>query len=108
MLGAYAFGRTMSKVSVEAGRKRIRRGLRRPSEWDVLLKDQHEGYITWSELEDQRVITNNATGKGSAVTGALRRGELLFSRLPLRSLRPQPIRGLWRESRGAITATALS
>src|SRR6201982_4091122 len=43
--GAYAFGRTMSKVSVEAGRKRIKRGLRRPqSEWDVLLKDQHEVY----------------------------------------------------------------
>ena len=28
--GAYAFGRTMSKVSVEDGRKRIQRGLRRP------------------------------------------------------------------------------
>ena len=81
--GAYAFGRTMSKVSVEDGRKRIKRGLRRPqSEWDVLLKDQHEGYITWSEFErNQRVITNNATGKGSAVTGAVRRGELLLAGL---------------------------
>ena len=28
--GAYAFGRTTSKVSVENGRKRVRRGLRRP------------------------------------------------------------------------------
>ena len=27
--GAYAFGRTMSRVSVEDGRKRVRRGLRR-------------------------------------------------------------------------------
>ena len=81
--GAYAFGRTMSKVSVEDGRKRIKRGLRRPqSEWDVLLKDQHEGYITWSEFErNQRVIANNATGKGSAVTGAVRRGELLLAGL---------------------------
>jgi hypothetical protein len=81
--GAYAFGRTMSKVSVEDGRKRIKRGLRRPqSEWDVLLKDQHEGYIAWSEFErNQRVITNNATGKGSAVTGAVRRGELLLAGL---------------------------
>ena len=78
-----SFGRTMSKVSVEAGRKRIKRGLRRPqSEWDVLLKDQHEGYITWSEFErNQRVIINNATGKGSAVTGAVRRGELLLAGL---------------------------
>src|SRR5246127_4731875 len=81
--GAYAFGRTMSRVSVEDGRKRVKRGLRRPqSEWDVLLEDQHEGYITWSEFErNQRVIANNATGKGSAVAGAVRRGELLLAGL---------------------------
>ena len=79
--GAYAFGRTMSKVSVENGRKRVRRGLRRSqTEWDVLLKDQHEGYITWSEFErNQRAIADNATGKGSAsARGAVRRGELLM------------------------------
>lgn len=81
--GAYAFGRTMSKVSVEDGRKRVKRGLRRPlAEWDVLLKDQHEGYITWSEFErTQRVIADNATGKGAAVRGAVRRGELLLAGL---------------------------
>src|SRR5213594_3334039 len=50
--GAYAFGRTMSKVSLEDGRKRVNRGVRRPmAEWDVLLKDQHEGYISWSEFD---------------------------------------------------------
>ena len=81
--GAYAFGRTMSKVSVEDGRKRVKRGLRRPlAEWDVLLTDQHEGYITWSEFErNQRVIADNATGKGAAVRGAVRRGELLLAGL---------------------------
>ena len=82
--GAYAFGRTMSKVSVEDGRKRVRRGLRRPlAEWDVLLKDQHEGYISWSQFErNQQVIADNATGKGSAaVRGAVRRGELLLAGL---------------------------
>jgi DNA invertase Pin-like site-specific DNA recombinase len=82
--GAYAFGRTTSKVSVEEGRKRVRRGVRRPlTEWDVLLKDQHEGYISWVEFErNQRVIANNATGKGSAVArGAARHGELLLAGL---------------------------
>ena len=82
--GAYAFGRTTSKVSVEGGRKRVRRGVRRPmAEWDVLLEDQHEGYITWDEFErNQRVIADNATGKGSAtVKGAVRRGELLLAGL---------------------------
>src|SRR5215467_6947965 len=82
--GAYAFGRTTSKVSVENGRKRVRRGLQRPqTEWDVLLKDHHEGYITWSEFErNQQVIANNTTAKGSdAATGAVRRGELLLAGL---------------------------
>jgi DNA invertase Pin-like site-specific DNA recombinase len=82
--GAYAFGRTASKVSVEEGRKRVRRGVRRPlAEWDVLLKDQHEGYISWAEFErNQQVIANNATGKGSAVArGAARHGELLLAGL---------------------------
>src|SRR5208283_4914942 len=82
--GAYAFGRTTSKVSVEEGRKRVRRGVRRPlAEWDVLLKDQHEGYISWAEFErNQRVIANNATGKGSALArGAARHGELLLAGL---------------------------
>jgi DNA invertase Pin-like site-specific DNA recombinase len=81
--GAYAFGRTMSKASVEDGRKRIKRGLRRPqAEWDVLLKDQHAGYITWSEFErNQRVIADNATGKGALARGAVRRGELLLAGL---------------------------
>jgi DNA invertase Pin-like site-specific DNA recombinase len=82
--GAYAFGRTTSKVSVEEGRKRIKRGLRRPqTEWVVLLKDQHEGYIIWDEFEkNQRVIADNATRKGSAmVRGAVRSGEALLAGL---------------------------
>src|SRR3981081_1794106 len=79
--GAYAFGRTTSKVSVEHGRKRGRRGVHRPmAEWDVLITDHHGAYITWDEFErNQRVIANNATGKGSAtVKGAVRCGELLL------------------------------
>jgi DNA invertase Pin-like site-specific DNA recombinase len=82
--GAYAFGRTASKTIVEDGRKRVRRGLRRPMmEWDVLIKDRHEGYISWEEFErNQRVIADNATGKGSAMArGAARRGELILSGL---------------------------
>jgi DNA invertase Pin-like site-specific DNA recombinase len=79
--GAYAFGRTTSKVSVEQGRKRVRRGVHRPMAlWDVLIKDHHEAYITWAQFQqNQRVIADNATGKGNAaVKGAVRRGELLL------------------------------
>ena len=82
--GAYAFGRTTSKVSVVDGRKRVRRGIRRPlAEWDVLIKGHHEAYITWEEFErNQRVIANNGLRRGSAMArGAVRRGELLLAGL---------------------------
>ena len=82
--GAYAFGRTTSKVSVENGRKRVRRGVRRPlSECDVLIKDHHEGYISWEEFErNQQVIAASAMSKGSAVVkGAVRKGEVLLAGL---------------------------
>src|SRR4029077_19265896 len=82
--GAYVFGRTGSRVSVEAGRKRVRRGLRRaPQEWDVLLRERHEGYISWDQFErNQRVIADNANRMGiGAVKGAVRRGELLLAGL---------------------------
>src|SRR5436190_20199887 len=43
--GAYVFGRTGSRVTLEAGRKRIARGFRRDrSSWEVLIPDHHEGY----------------------------------------------------------------
>jgi recombinase/recombinase-like zinc beta ribbon protein len=79
--GAYAFGRTTSRISVVEGRKRIRRGVRRPiDEWDVLIKDHHAAYITWDEFErNVKAIANNATGMSSAlVRGAARKGELLL------------------------------
>jgi hypothetical protein len=79
--GAYAFGRTTSRVSVKGGRKHIRRGVHRPmAEWDVLIKDHHPAYITWDEFEHNlEVIANNATGMSSALArGAARKGELLL------------------------------
>ncbi|WP_201742207.1 recombinase family protein [Mangrovicoccus ximenensis] len=42
--GAYAFGRTSSRIAVENGRKRVSRGHRRDrDDWDVLIVDHHEG-----------------------------------------------------------------
>jgi DNA invertase Pin-like site-specific DNA recombinase len=79
--GAYAFGRTTSRISVVDGRKHVRRGVHRPmDEWDVLIKDHHAAYITWDEFErNLKAIANNATGMSSALTrGAAREGELLL------------------------------
>ena len=82
--GAYAFGRTGSKVTVEDGRKCIRRGVRRQmSEWDVLIKDHHDGYISWEDFErNQRILANNGYRKASGMAmGAVRSGELLLAGL---------------------------
>jgi len=81
--GAYAFGRTGSRVTIENGRKRILRGYRKDrSDWTVLLVDHHEGYLSWPDYErNQRLIADNANGKGMMVRGAVRKGEALLTGL---------------------------
>lgn len=81
--GAYAFGRTFSRVSVRDGRKRVVRGFRRErSEWEVLLPGHHEGYISWEEFErNQRLIADNANSKGLMARGSVRRGDALLAGL---------------------------
>ena len=81
--GAYVFGRTGSQVRVEAGRKLITRGVQRPqNEWEVLIRDHHEGYISWDEYEhNRRIISGNANMKGEMVPGAVRNGGGLLTGL---------------------------
>ncbi len=81
--GAYAFGRTGSRTTIEDGRKRVLRGHRKArSDWAVLLLDHHEGYLPWAEYErNQRLIADNANGKGMMVRGAVRKGEALLAGL---------------------------
>ena len=81
--GAYAFGRTGSRTTIEGGRKRVLRGHRKDrSEWAVLLVDHHEGYLSWAEYErNQRLIADNANGKGMMVRGPVRTGEALLAGL---------------------------
>jgi excisionase family DNA binding protein len=81
--GAYVFGRTGSRITIEAGRKRIVRGFRKDrSAWEVLIRDHHEGYISWVEFErNQRLISDNANGKSFLSRGSIRRGEALLAGL---------------------------
>jgi len=81
--GAYAFGRTGSRVTIEAGRKRVVRGFRlERSAWDTLILDHHEGYIGWAEFErNQRLISDNANGRSFMSRGSVRRGEALLAGL---------------------------
>ncbi len=78
--GAYAFGRRTTRVTIENGRKRVVRSMQRDwRSWDVLIRDHHEGYITWAEFErNQQLIADNANGKRFMSRGAVRSGEALL------------------------------
>ena len=75
--GAYAYGRRRQETVIDNGRKRVRRGIAKhnPQDWTVLLRDHHDGYITWDQFErNQELLSENMT----KVRGAVRnRPELL-------------------------------
>jgi DNA invertase Pin-like site-specific DNA recombinase len=65
--GAYAFGRTRTRQQVDAGggvRSRTRAVAR--DQWQVLIRDHHEGYITWQDhLAIQAKMAANQTSAGA-------------------------------------------
>jgi len=81
--GAYVFGRTASQTKLEDGRKRILRARQRDQgQWRVLIRDHHEGYISWETFEhNQRIIAQNTNMMGEQVQGSIRRGEALLAGL---------------------------
>lgn len=81
--GAYAFGRTNQKIILEEGRKRtIKERLAAPEDWQVLIQDHHEGFITWSEYQSNlETLRHNRNQLGAAVRGAARDGKGLLAGL---------------------------
>ena len=96
--GSYAYGRRGTRVTIEAGRKRVTRDALRRNwrEWEVLIHDHHDGYITWADFEtNQHLIADNANGKSY-----LGRGSIVARIIPLRALRSPttyPIHGKGRQ-----------
>jgi excisionase family DNA binding protein len=78
--GAYVFGRTASRTRVEDGRKVITHGVaRRREDWTVVIRDHHDGYISWAEYDrNQMTIADNANMKGAMVSGSVRNGSALL------------------------------
>ena len=77
--GAYAYGKGEKRTEIVDGRARTSYGHRRPiQDWEVLLKDHHDGYIDWAEFErNQKQLAVNAYGKlGGAKSGRGGRGLL--------------------------------
>jgi hypothetical protein len=63
--GAYAYGKSEKRVAVIDGRARKTYGHgKSPEDWEVLIRDHHEGYIDWTEYErNQTVLAANAYGR---------------------------------------------
>ena len=81
--GAYVFGRTISRIRLEGGRKVVTHGvMRRREDWEVLIRDHHDDYIPWEQYErNQNIIAGNANMKGAMVPGSVRHGDGLLAGL---------------------------
>ena len=81
--GAYAFGRTAGRTRIVDGRARKTDGHKRAmDDWGVLLRDNHEGYITWECFEEnQRTLLENAHMKKRASRKSGRGGRALLTGL---------------------------
>ncbi len=85
--GAYAFGRRGQRTAVKDGRARKSSGHSKPmTEWLVLLRGNHAGYISWEEFEEnlsmigenthmqKRASRKSARGGRALLTGLVRCG----------------------------------
>ena len=81
--GAYAFGRRTHRVQVVDGRPRKTIGHRKPMHaWNVLIQNNHEGYISWEEFEEnRRMLAENAYMLHRASRKAARGGRALLTGL---------------------------
>ena len=81
--GAYAFGRRAQRTQITNGRAHKINGLAKPrEEWSVLLRDDHPGYISWQEYEDnQKLLLENAHMKKNCARKSARGGRALLTGL---------------------------
>lgn len=63
--GAYIYGKSEHRTAIVNGRAQKTYGHGKPfEEWEVVLKDHHEGYIDWAEFErNQKQLAANAYGR---------------------------------------------
>ena len=81
--GAYAYGKSETRTKIVEGRARKSTGHRKPqSEWRVLIKDHHPGYLSGDEYErSQAMIAANAHMHAGGEPKAGRGGTALLSGL---------------------------
>jgi DNA invertase Pin-like site-specific DNA recombinase len=81
--GAYAYGRSREDIRVVDGQfLKVSRKNLPIDEWKVLLKDHHQGYISWDEyLENRQRLHQNQSKRGLPMKGAAKRGPALLAGL---------------------------
>jgi excisionase family DNA binding protein len=82
--GALAYGKTACKTVIKDGRARKTSTRRRKprDQWQVLILDNHPGYITWEEfLENQCTLESNLATRDGTTQGAAKRGPALLAGL---------------------------
>lgn len=79
--GAYSFGKSKTRTVLEKGRKRtVIKSCSDPEEWDILIKDNHPGYISWEDYRrNVKMIRQNINMKGSMAPGGIRGGASIFA-----------------------------
>jgi len=81
--GAFVRGRTRATTKMVDGRaRRTTECVKDPGAWGVLLKDHHEGYISWEEyVRNQDRLSANRAGSIETGTGAPKAGAALLAGL---------------------------
>lgn len=77
--GVYTYGKTGRKTEIRDGRAHVTyKNRKSPEDWDVVLKDHHEGYINWDQYQrNQAQLARNAFGRAGGVKSARGGGALL-------------------------------
>ena len=80
--GAYAYGKTCARAHVRDGALVAGRARKPLEEWSVLLRDRHEGYISWETFDRiQTMIDRNSHDWKTPGTGAAKGGPALLTGL---------------------------
>lgn len=90
--GAFAYGRT--RTAYNAKLKSVQLRVAR-SDWQMLIPEAHEGYISWAEYErNQTALEQNAAGFSPGLRGRMRSVAGTAAVRPLRCTHAGPLRAV--------------
>jgi DNA invertase Pin-like site-specific DNA recombinase len=83
--GAYVYGRTRTRTRLLPGEEpRLKGRTRRvvPTDWPIVLRDVHPGYLSWEQfLRNRQQLDDNRTFRAEERRGAVREGAALLQGL---------------------------